>query len=154
MVLWFSTFDFSFSFLFIIYLSKALHSCVKEPRASAESSFRKENACVKVFLSGWKGHCCSGRGCQLESCVSVRAGWSSSASCPVIPAPTASFAWVVQLFTGSLVREVKKLNQSWKKWGGGIIFGLDQFPDHLYLPGLQMVEVARLRGGSGNAEMG
>lgn len=54
MVLWFCTFDFSFSFLFIIYLSKAHHSCAKEPSASAESSFRKENACLKVFLSWWK----------------------------------------------------------------------------------------------------
>lgn len=54
MVLWFCTFDFSFSFLFIIYLSKALHSCAKEHSANAESSFRKENACFKVFLSWWK----------------------------------------------------------------------------------------------------
>lgn len=40
------------------------------------------------------------------------------ASCPVIPAPTPSFAWVVQLFTGSLVSEVKKFISAEKKEGG------------------------------------
>lgn len=46
--------DFSFSLLFILYLSKALHSCAKEHTANAESSFRKENVCFRVFLSCWK----------------------------------------------------------------------------------------------------
>jgi len=40
------------------------------------------------------------------------------ASCPVIPAPTPSLAWVVQLFAGSLVREVKKFISAEKKEGG------------------------------------
>lgn len=46
--------DFSFSLLFIIYLSKALHSCAKAHAASAESSFRKENVCFEVLLGWWK----------------------------------------------------------------------------------------------------
>lgn len=68
------------------------------------------------------------------------------ASCPVPAAPTPSFAWVVQLFAGSLVSEVKKFISAGKNNEGGINFLLDQFPDPIYLPGLQMVELAQLRG--------
>lgn len=83
------------------------------------------------------------RFCQCEV-VSVLAA-APLASCPVPAAPAPSFAWVVQLFAGSLVSEVKKFISTEEK-GEGIIFGLDQFPDPIYLPGLQMVELAQLRG--------
>lgn len=66
---------------------------------------------------------------QKLSAASVQAlAEAPQASCPVIPTPTPSFAWVVQLFTGSLVSEVKKFISA-EKTGGGIIFDLDQFPD-------------------------
>lgn len=77
--------------------------------------------------------------------VSVRAGWSSSGllSCHSCPHT------ILCLGGPAVYRQPGKrgqeINQCWKK-GGGFIFGLDQFPDPLYLPDLQMVEVAQLRG--------
>lgn len=77
--------------------------------------------------------------------VSVRAGWSSSGllSCHSRPHTTLCLGGpAVYRQPGERGQEI---HQRWRK-GGGIISGLDQFPDPLYLPGLQMVEVAQLRG--------